>query len=282
MTASQKTEDATGAALASGVPGTASALPRPTSRPASAANGVSRKTENVTYQTSRVVKHTRLPQGTVKRMSLAVLVDHAVRWEGDRRIVEPPAAERLKAIRDLLAAATGLSAERGDQLIVESLPFETTLTVTPPAPVPAPQPPARQPSSFPIPLDPRTLAIAGAGAGVALLLLIAALLARSRRRKRRSTATAQPALPEAADTAAAAIEAGQAAGEQATHQLEARIAKQQALQQKLEAEALSALRLPPVTTKKAEVLTKHLVESARKDPTAAAHVLRTWLTDSER
>jgi flagellar M-ring protein FliF len=279
MTASQKTEDATGAALASGVPGTASALPRPTSRPASASNGVSRRTENVTYQSSRLVKHTKLPQGTLKKMSVAVLVDHTLRWEGNKRIVEPPAADRLKSIRDLLAAATGLNAERGDQLIVESLPFETTLTVARPAADTPARPPAQTPPAFAIPLDPRTLAIAGAGAGVVLVLLIAMmLLARSRRRKRRAAVTMPAALPAPEDAAAAAI----AASQQAKQQLEARMAEQQALQQKLEAEALSQLKLPPLTTKKAEVLTRHLVDSAKKDPKAAAHVLRTWLTDNER
>ena len=44
---------------------------------------MSRRTENIAYQTSRVVRHTRIPQGVVQRMSLAVLVDQTVRWEGD-------------------------------------------------------------------------------------------------------------------------------------------------------------------------------------------------------
>ncbi len=39
------------------------------------------------------------------------------------------------------------------------------------------------------------------------------------------------------------------------------------------------MRLPKVTTKKTEVLTKHLVEVAKKDPTGTAHVLRTWLRE---
>jgi len=34
-----------------------------------------------------------------------------------------------------------------------------------------------------------------------------------------------------------------------------------------------SLKLPPVSTKKSEVLTRHLVETAKKDPTAAAQIL---------
>ena len=46
----------------------------------------------------------------MKQLSLSVLVDHTLRWEGPAqatRIVEPPSAEKLKVIHDLVAAATG-------------------------------------------------------------------------------------------------------------------------------------------------------------------------------
>ena len=110
------------------MPGTASNLPRPASKPGSGSGGLSRQTENVTYQTSRTVKHTRLPQGNIKKISASLLLDQTLRWEGSKRIIEPPSPEKLKAIKDLVAGVIGLSAERGDQLIVESLPFESTLT----------------------------------------------------------------------------------------------------------------------------------------------------------
>jgi flagellar M-ring protein FliF len=138
MLSSQKTEDLSERPGHSGIPGTASNLPQ--SPPAAVApkgsNGVSRRTENVTYQTSRVVRHTKIPQGVIKRMSLAVLVDQSVRWEGDgaakHRILVPPSPETLKTIKDLVAGITGFNAERGDQLIVETLPFEQSLNAEPP------------------------------------------------------------------------------------------------------------------------------------------------------
>lgn len=276
MASSQKSEDASGIALASGVPGTASALPRPTSRPGASGSGISRRIENVVYQTSRLVKHTKLPQGIVKRVSMAVLVDHTVRWEGKKRIIEAPPPERLQSIRDLVAAATGFSAERGDQLTVESLPFDSTLHSEPPASEPAAPPAAPGVFSLRLPeLPPRVLAIAGAGAGALLLVLLAlaALVFRARRRRRRSAATMQPALPAPDDGDAV---------EKSREQLEARLAEQEALKKRLEAEALSSLKLPPVATKKAEVLAKHLVEVTKKDPVGAAHVVRSWLYDVER
>src|SRR5579871_1359023 len=135
MVSSQRTEEVSGANLASGVPGTPSNLPRPTSRPGTSGSGISRSTENIGYQSSRVVRHVRLPQGAIKRISVSLIVDHSVRWEGSgakaKRIVEAPSAEKLKSIHDLVAGVVGFNAQRGDQLIVESLPFDSTLNPEP-------------------------------------------------------------------------------------------------------------------------------------------------------
>jgi flagellar M-ring protein FliF len=283
MISSQKSEDVSGSSLASGVPGTASNLPRPTSRPGATGAGATRRTESIAYQASRTVRRTRLPQGTVKRISIAVLLDQNVRWEGTgaraRRILEPPPPERLKVIREVVAAATGLNPDRGDQLILESLPFENTLNLAPPEP---PAPASRPAPATPLPpwLEPLLGAhpwlAAGAGGGL-LLLLAAALLLSWRRRRRRKTVELQAALPGGA--AQPSLEAPEAS---AAEQLEARLAEQAARKQQLEAEALSALKLPPVGTKKTEVLAKHLVETVKKDPVAAAQILRSWLYELEK
>ena len=46
-------------------------------------------------------------------MSIAILVDNNVRWEGEganrHRVLEPPPAETLKTIRELVAATTGFN-----------------------------------------------------------------------------------------------------------------------------------------------------------------------------
>ena len=77
-----------------------------------------------------------MPAGVVKKMSLAVLVDQSVTWEKDgkaiRRVLVPPTPETLKIIHDLVAGVTGFNQERGDQLVIETLPFESTLLLEPP------------------------------------------------------------------------------------------------------------------------------------------------------
>jgi len=141
MVTQQRSEEVSAPVAAGGVPGTPSTLPRPTSRPFGQGSNVSRRTENVTFQTSRVVRKSNTPQGVLRRLSLSVLVDQKVRWEGAgakaKRIIEPPKPEEVKAIREVVAGAVGFSATRGDQLIVESMPFEATLRAVPPAAVPA-------------------------------------------------------------------------------------------------------------------------------------------------
>jgi flagellar M-ring protein FliF len=287
MVSSQRTEDASGSGTANGVPGTASALPRPTSRPGSSSKALSRMTESITYQTSRTVKRTRLPAGGLKSMSLAVLVDNDLTWQqektGFRRVLAPPSPEKLKVIRDLVAGITGFSAERGDQLVIETLPFESTLLLEPPAMPSAPAAPASPASRLPLPLqlklDRRMMTIVGAAAGL-LLLVIVFLLVR-RRRKKRTTAVELPA-QLAAGADASEMTALQAAGsDNVAETLEARLAERAALEQKMEAQVLGSLKLAPVITKTAEVLAKHLREKIAKEPELSAQILRTWIHEEE-
>jgi flagellar M-ring protein FliF len=156
MTSSQKSEDSTAASgAAAGVPGTQSSLPRPTSIPTRALGGVSRRTENVAYQTSRTVRHKKIPQGAVRRISVSILLDQDLQWQEEgkvrKRLLVPPAPEKVKSIRDLVAGTIGFSESRGDQIIVETLPFEMTLHAEPhdgpSADVPA-RPPDAKPTTW--------------------------------------------------------------------------------------------------------------------------------------
>lgn len=283
MVSSQKTEDVTGSSAQSGVPGTASNLPRPTSRPAGSSGQVSRRTENIAYQSSRTVRKTRLPQGAVKRMSLSILVDQASRWEGQgklmKHVLTPQSPETMKAIHDLIAGVTGFSQERGDQLIVECLPFESTRNQEldgAPGPGTAPAPVSNLPAWLQK-IWPNASPIALAAVAGALLLIPVALIMflRGRSKRRNAPPEVQPALaarPERSPGANAALP---------RQNMEEQLAGQVALQERLDIEALNTLKLPPVTSKKAEVLAKHLRETVKKDPPQTTQVLRTWITEGE-
>jgi len=218
-------------------------------------------------------------------MSLAVLVDQELTWTPDksgfRRVLVPPSPEKLKVLHDLVAGITGFNAERGDQLVIETLPFESTLLLEPPssgAPAPSSAPEAPR---FGIPglkLDKRTVVIAGAAAA-GLVLLASVLLFLLRRKKPNVVQVSGPAeLPSGASAPSAALPP--AAGN-IEDQIDSQFAQRAALQQKMEAQALSALKLAPVITKTAEVLAKHLREKISKEPDVAAQVLRTWIREEE-
>jgi flagellar M-ring protein FliF len=260
MTSSQKTEDVMERTPTSGIPGTASNLPNPSSTPLKSPGETARRTENITYQTSRVIRHTRLPQGGIKRMSLAVLVDQAVQWEGEganrKRVLVPPSPETLKTIKDLVAGVTGFDADRGDQLIVETLPFETSLHSEPPkinAPPPAAKPVKNPPAieflnkykQFQIP--------AAIGAGVLLVLGIA--LWRMRRRSKKKVVVERQAELEtsAEQQQLAAGETGHVAA--------------------VDADAESKL------LETGGILAERVRQLAKKDPLVTANVLRVWLQE---
>jgi flagellar M-ring protein FliF len=284
MLSSQRTEDNTGGPVANGIPGTASALPRPTSRPNGGANKTTRTTENIAYQSSRSVKKTHLPAGVVRKMSLAVLVDQDVTWEKDKngfkRVLVPPPPGKLKVIHDLVAGITGFSAERGDQLVIETLPFETTLLLEPPG-VAAPNRPGTPGGLvLPLSLDKRTLLIGG-GVLASLLVLgiVAFLLGRKRRNGQASSTVSSPATLQTSGTHGAS--AALPAPSQAENQMESQLAERDALQAQMDAQALSSLKLAPVITKKAEVFAKHLREKIAKEPDISVQILRNWIREEE-
>jgi flagellar M-ring protein FliF len=229
--------------------------------------------------------------GTVKKISLAVLVDQGVSWEreknGYRRVLVPPSAEKMKVIKDLVAGVTGLDLKRGDQITVETLPFESTLNLEPPALSPAPT--GSSPVNgipIPWPLDKKGWTVVGAAAVGVLLLLAAAvwLLRRSKSISRpRVQVTGPAALPGAEEESTAVAPA---AGEGvATVDLESQMATQlaenEAKQKEMESRALNALRLNPAITKTAEILAKHLRETIKKTPEVPTHILRSWIREED-
>jgi flagellar M-ring protein FliF len=282
----QKSEDSAGSSSAGGVPGTASNLPRPVP-PSSGGRGmVSRKTENVAYQTSRVVKHLKLPQGSVKRVSVAILLDQGVHWEGAgpsaRRVLDPPSADTLKVVKDVVSGVIGFQQERGDQVLVETLPFDATLAV------PAPEMPARRsprqpqkPGSGPEELVLRLKSLPpvwlAAGAGVLLtVLVIVALIFRALSRKKRKVQAelvGGAQLP-AGSSALAQLPANSEGEFQAKAM--AQLAENRQVQEQAENDALQSLKMIP-TTRKSEVYRKFILDEAKKDPGRVAQLVRSWL-----
>jgi flagellar biosynthesis/type III secretory pathway M-ring protein FliF/YscJ len=72
------------------------------------------------------------PTGKVEKLSIAVILDNRTKVTTDKdgkqqTSTEPRTPEEMKKYRDLVTAAIGLNAERGDLLTVENISFEGDL-----------------------------------------------------------------------------------------------------------------------------------------------------------
>jgi flagellar M-ring protein FliF len=298
MTSSQKTEDQSGTTRSGpGVPGTAANLPpqqstlsnapQPTppastqpaqpgqaagaqnaaqqaSRTGGTSTTTNRRSESITYQTSRITKHLKLPQGAVKRLSIAVLVDQGSRMEGQgaqaHRVVIPPDTEKLKAIQTLVGTLVGLDTTRGDQLTVEALPFDNSMNLDPGSlgPPGAQKKPDEVFSIETLKKKPALLWGSVGGAVLVIGLLVFGLARMMRGGKRGVSMEAQEVLP-AVDTYAG-LPAGAARGA---------------------ATIGEPSRLPALMPTRTEQLLTQLQENSRNNPEAWANILRGWLAEEE-
>jgi flagellar M-ring protein FliF len=138
---------ATGIAGARGnLPGQAAPAPPETPvtppgppKPGQTAGGNGRQAETVNYEVGRTTRRIVAPRGDIARLSVAVVVDNTRGTKTDAngtvsRTSTPRPAAEMQKIQQLVSAAVGLDANRGDQLTVENVSFDE------PAEEPAPSP----------------------------------------------------------------------------------------------------------------------------------------------
>ena len=258
----QRSEELSQPTQQGGVPGTAANLPRQPATPQSAAAGHSRTLETTNYKTSRTVTSMKIARGEVKRLSVAVLVDQVIEWdESARKLVRRPRQdEEMASLRELVAAAAGISEQRGDTLTIENLPF----TIFEP-PVEPPPEPEQEPTAVWLDWikENRYNLI---GAGILIVVLAVAFFCWNRRRTKRKALRA---------TREAEIEA-----EHARRELEAAEEAKQ-LKEAEEVKLLQGLRNTALGTSRAQVLKKHLEQTASNDPEAFVQLLRSWIHEDD-
>jgi flagellar M-ring protein FliF len=321
MVTAQRSEDGSGIPGPSGVPGTPSNLPRPTSRPGTGGTTTAyRKSENTTFQTSRVVRRIQFPQGQIKRLSVSVLLDHVVRQNGKQRILEAPSPERLKSIRDVVAAAVGYQEDRGDLLIVEALPFAASLDPGELSPPPAPKPRVTLPGFIPdwlrIPLEGHAqwlveqpwlpvLIVAIVIALLAMPFLLLRWVLRSVKAYRVRLAEKKllrQAQAEAQKIVESAPLENRQSGElppptqteefdtlsldspeanEEMRRLRDQLAKDAKDRDRLTLEAIQSLRPGEVQISRMDILQKFIAEQVEKEPERMAHIVRAWLREGE-
>ena len=265
---SQISQESAGETDAGGPPGTPSNVPGKQSaaeaKPALPADSESQglHTESKTFAVSKTVRHTVQPSGTLRRMTAAVLVDDATDIKDDngqrvetRRKRTP---EEMKQIEDLVAAAIGVDAQRGDKVAVENLSFQTL-------PLETPAPPTL--TERVVPMVDKWINLIRYGAMVLLFLLIYTLVLRPIKRQ---IVTAFQELPKQLTMPkvlrGAATGTSPLKGEE-TPSLEA---------------SLQPLEESPLEAKQAVMLKKNLLEKVKKEPATASRLVQNWMRQERK
>lgn len=110
----RKVESFTGnGTMPGGIPGTESNIPGYQSYAAAGNSNYGKNEETVNYEINKKVSHVIEAPGTIKRLSVAVMVDS----------LQP---QQVDSIREAARVAAGLDLARGDQISVENISFDTS------------------------------------------------------------------------------------------------------------------------------------------------------------
>jgi flagellar M-ring protein FliF len=269
MASSQRTEESnTSQSAGGGIPGTQANLPDGAAlRPANT-SGLTRKTESTSFQTSRKVRHVDQQKGALKRITVAVLLDQEGKWQGNGAdaslVLTPPAPETIEVIRNLVTNVAGLDTVRGDQITVDTLPFNGTIHQEPPAQADKAAPLTAAPQTVQDQLkDPKILG--AISAGVVLLLGLVVFMMKKRGKKKPAAAGTTAALPVAPSQSSTAQETLETLSPDDLARLEQGL--------------LESLRVQPKAISKGDTLAKYLRQEIRQNPQAAAQMLRSWLLE---
>ncbi len=121
----QVSEEKSGSEIVGGVPGVQSNLQGNTTQATGATPPSSRSQKTTNYEISKVVSKTINPLGTIKKISVSVLVaDNVIPAEDkEPKKIIPRSAAELLALENMIASALGLDKTRGDKIEVTSMPF---------------------------------------------------------------------------------------------------------------------------------------------------------------
>jgi flagellar M-ring protein FliF len=227
------------------------------------------------FETSRSVRQVKMPRGNIKRISTAVLLDQDFVWQGQgaqrKHVLTAPTPERIKAIHDVVAGVLGIQADRGDLVVIESLPFEQTLAEEESANSAAAKPGKATPQT-PLAklLADRRVQI---GCGLAILLLIlAAVFLVGRKTKSKVELEQAGALP--AGSEGAKLEGAGSEGTGGAKQIDG------AADGASPAVPAPKTRLAlPEMDSATKIMLTQIQEHVAKDPAFAAGVIRGWMEE---
>jgi flagellar M-ring protein FliF len=264
---SSEERDSEADAEAQGIPGTTANVPgkQPTAPvkapPPTASESARLRTDNKTFAVSKTVRHTVQPSGALKRLTAAVLVDDATEMKEENGQTEEKRRKRtpeeMKQIEELVTAAIGVDATRGDKVAVANLSFQTL-------PLEEPAPPTF--TERVAPLVDKWINVVRYGALCLLFLLIYMLVLRPIRRQIVATLQALPQQLRMAK-ATAALKTGGGPG----------LAGKEAGTPGLETTAPAQMEEGIGEVQQAVQLKKNLLDKVKKEPATASRLIQNWV-----
>lgn len=121
----QRSQEKSGGTAPGGIPGVLSNQPGSQAGGAGGASGGQKQSETIQYEVSRSVSKVIQPRGELRNISVAVLVDGTYKKEGEKNAFVPRSEADMKKYNDLVRAAIGFNKDRGDQVTIENVPFES-------------------------------------------------------------------------------------------------------------------------------------------------------------
>lgn len=268
----QESKSAGGATQAGGVSGVRAndpAAPLAEAAPSGqAAPSAQRVASTTSYEIDKTVRRTVGSGGTLTRLSVSVVVDYKA-VEG---VTTARTSEELQKIQQLVAAAVGTNEARGDQVVVQSIPFNQ----------PAPEAGAqglleRHRDLLPVAIK-YSLLLLGA---LFVLLFVLRPMRRALKAAAQPAEAAPPMLTSGAAERMGALPAG--AGESSvTPQLNETPRTVAEIEAQMEAEVARevAASLAP-EAKRTSAIRKQLAERSNNEPELVAMTIRGWLQDTK-
>ncbi len=271
----QKSNETTGPQAPGGPPGTQSNQPQGTTVATTTgpnSQNFLRTTETTNYEINKTVRHRIDPYGTVKKVTAAVIVDDQLKSTKDKRGAVQTAfvarsADDLKKYRDLVSAVIGIDAARGDLVTVENLSFGVRTEVT-----------QIEEPSFLSTYSDYIIPVVKYLAFLLLFLLIYKLVLKpTGARVYRDVLGGSHQVDEMMLPAGASAE-GLIEGH-VRPQLPRRVGD---IEAELDNELENELALPTKEARRGTVVKKKVTELVKKEPEAAAQMVKTWLAEDKR
>lgn len=221
---------------APGTPGVAGAAGTQAATPLT-----SSRNSTTNYELDRTIQHTKMALGAIKRLSVAVVVNHRSETDPAGKSKTAPLSEQeIKQITELVRETMGFNTQRGDSLNVASSPFAAVAKEAAP--------------EIPLWKDPEVQDLSKEGLKYLLILAVLAFVALGIVRPLLKTVLPPPEEKEAAEPGVA--EEGAEEGEEGAE-----------------------VRLSPEATFESRV--QHARDLAREDPRMVASLIKNWMGANE-